>query len=45
MAEKLTTYDPAENLTSDAGIDIFMARAFGSEDASISPTLWHSSPR
>jgi len=33
MAEKLTTYDPAEDLTSDAAIATFMAEAFASEDA------------
>jgi len=32
MAEKLTTCDPAEDLTSDAAIATFMAEAFGSED-------------
>jgi probable addiction module antidote protein len=33
VAEKLTTYDPAEDLTSDAAIATFMAEAFASEDA------------
>ena len=33
MAEKLTTYDPAEDLTSDTAIATFMAEAFASEDA------------
>jgi probable addiction module antidote protein len=33
MAEKLTRYDPAEDLTSDTAIATFMAEAFGSEDA------------
>ncbi len=33
MAEKLTTYDPAEDLTSDAAIAAFMAEAFATEDA------------
>ena len=33
MTVKLTTYDPAEDLTSDAAIATFMAEAFGSEDA------------
>jgi probable addiction module antidote protein len=33
MAEKLTTYDPAEDLTSDAAIATFMAEAFASQDA------------
>jgi probable addiction module antidote protein len=33
MAEKLTTYDPAEDLTFDAAIATFMAEAFASEDA------------
>lgn len=32
MAEKLTTYDPAEDLTSDAAIATFMAEAFETED-------------
>jgi probable addiction module antidote protein len=34
MAEKLTTYDPAEDLTSDAAVATFMAEAFETEDAS-----------
>jgi len=34
MAEKLTTYDPAEDLTSDDAIASFMAEAFESNDAS-----------
>jgi probable addiction module antidote protein len=34
MAEKLTTYDPAEDLTSDESIAIFMAEAFQTSDAS-----------
>ncbi len=33
MAEKLTPYDPAEDLTSDASAAIFMAEAFETEDA------------
>jgi probable addiction module antidote protein len=33
VAEKLTVYDPAEDLTSDEAIATFMAEAFGSEDA------------
>ena len=33
VAEKLRTYDPAEDLTSDAAIATFMAEAFASEDA------------
>lgn len=33
MAEKLTTYDPAEDLTFDEAIATFMAEAFESEDA------------
>jgi probable addiction module antidote protein len=33
VTEKLTTYDPAEDLTSDVAIATFMAEAFGSEDA------------
>jgi probable addiction module antidote protein len=34
MAEKLTAYDPAEDLSSDAAIATFMAEAFATEDAS-----------
>lgn len=34
MAEKLTTYDPAEDLTSDEAIATFMAEAFESNDVS-----------
>ncbi len=33
MAEKLTSFDPAEALTSDEAIAVFMAEAFASEDA------------
>ena len=33
MAEKLTTFDPAEGLSSDKAIATFMAEAFASEDA------------
>ncbi len=33
MAEILTTFDPAEGLTSDEAIASFMAEAFASEDA------------
>jgi probable addiction module antidote protein len=33
MAEKLTSFDPAEGLTSDEAIAAFMAEAFVSEDA------------
>jgi probable addiction module antidote protein len=33
MAEKLTTYDPAEDLGSDDAIAIFMAEAFQTNDA------------
>jgi probable addiction module antidote protein len=33
MAEKLMTYDPAEDLTSDAAVATFMVEAFGTEDA------------
>ena len=33
MAEKLTAYDPAEDLGSDEAIAIFMAEAFGTNDA------------
>ena len=32
MAEKLTHYDPAEDLGSDAAIATFMAEAFETED-------------
>jgi len=34
MTEKLTTYDPAEDLASDDAIATFMAEAFESNDAS-----------
>ncbi|MGA2672020.1 MAG: addiction module antidote protein [Terracidiphilus sp.] len=34
MAEKLTTYDPAEDLGSDEAIAIFMAEAFQTNDVS-----------
>lgn len=33
MAEKLTAYDPAEDLISNEGIAFFMAEAFKTEDA------------
>ncbi len=33
MAEKLTTYDPAEDLMSDEAIATFMAEAFQTEDS------------
>lgn len=33
MAEKLTTYDPAEDLTSDKAIATFMSEAFKTNDA------------
>lgn len=33
MTEKLTTYDPAEDLTSNAAVATFMAEAFETEDA------------
>ena len=33
MAEKLTTYDTAEDLTSDEAMAIFMAEAFQTNDA------------
>jgi probable addiction module antidote protein len=32
VAEKLTSYDPAEDLTSDKAIAVFMAEAFETED-------------
>lgn len=34
MTEKLTAYDPAEDLTTDAAIATFMAEAFQTNDAS-----------
>jgi len=33
MGEKLTTYDPAEDLQSDEAIAVFMGEAFRTEDA------------
>lgn len=33
MAEKLTTFDPAEGLNSDTAIAVYMTEAFASEDA------------
>ena len=33
MAENLTTYDPAEDLSSDEAISTFMAEAFQTNDA------------
>ena len=33
MAEKLTTYDPAEDLATDDAIALFMAQAFETNDA------------
>jgi probable addiction module antidote protein len=33
MAEKLITYDPAEDLTSDSAVATFMAEAFETKDA------------
>jgi probable addiction module antidote protein len=33
MAEKLTTYDPAEDLVSDTAMATFMAEAFETNDA------------
>lgn len=33
MAEKLTTYDPAEDLNTDEGIALFVADAFETKDA------------
>lgn len=33
MVEKLTTYDPAEDLTTDEAIATFMAEAFQTNDA------------
>lgn len=33
MAEKLTAYDPAEDLDSDEAIAVFMAEAFHTNDA------------
>ncbi|MBS0452222.1 MAG: putative addiction module antidote protein [Proteobacteria bacterium] len=34
MAEKLTTYDPAEDLMTDEAVAAFMAEAFHTNDAS-----------
>jgi probable addiction module antidote protein len=34
MAQKLTVYDPAEDLASDEAVALFMAAAFETEDAS-----------
>jgi probable addiction module antidote protein len=33
VAEKLTRFDPAEGLTSDEAIAVFIAEAFASQDA------------
>ena len=33
MTEKLTTYDPAEDLTTDKAVALFMAQAFETNDA------------
>lgn len=33
MAQKLTRYDPAEDLTSDTAVATFIAEAFATEDA------------
>jgi len=33
MAEKLTTYDPAEDLDSEEAMAVFMAEAFATNDA------------
>ena len=33
MAEKLTTYDPAEDLATDEAVALFMAQAFETNDA------------
>ena len=33
MPEKLTTYDPAEDLASEAAVALFMAEAFETNDA------------
>ncbi len=33
MEEKLTTFDPAEDLSSDEAIAVFMEEAFKTEDA------------
>jgi probable addiction module antidote protein len=33
MSKKLSAYDPAEDLTSDKAIAVFMAEAFETEDA------------
>jgi DNA-binding phage protein len=43
MTEKLTTYDPAEDLTSDEAMATFMAAAFETNDASrVSNCIVHS---
>ena len=34
MTEKLTTYDPAEDLATDDAVALFMAQAFETNDAS-----------
>ncbi|WP_211251113.1 addiction module antidote protein [Stenoxybacter acetivorans] len=33
MTEKLTTYDPADDLDSDEAVAIFLTEAFSTEDA------------
>lgn len=33
MEEKLTTFDPAEDLSSDEAVAVFMEEAFKTEDA------------
>jgi probable addiction module antidote protein len=35
MSEKLTAYDPAEDLVSDEGIAYFMTEAFRTEDTAV----------
>jgi DNA-binding phage protein len=40
MPEKLTTYDPAEDLTSDQAITDFMADAFETNDPADLPPIF-----
>jgi hypothetical protein len=45
MAEKLTTYDPAEDLASDEAMATFMAAAFETNDASYIARAWRRRSR
>lgn len=53
MSEKLTTFDPAELLTSDEAIATFLAAAFESGDVGyivhalgvVAPRTWHARDR